>query len=321
MPATSLRVVQLGKETTWGTAVAATAKLMGVKDASLSPVAEKAAIPDLGSLAPSMREVQTAVSAKGHIELEASYQDILYLLHGVFGAVTPTGTAAPYTWTYSAPLTSAPTPQIYTMEYGEANSSYKGIGMFATNLAVKIEAKKTWSAACDLLGKSVNTVTLASLSDRTVEVIRAADTHLYMDTWSGTMGSTEITATLISAALDVDTKRHLKDFVSGAVTPSTYGEDRWDGKLVLVLEFNSSAKAIVDALLAPALIQRQIRLKATSGTSYAQVDFCGTLDKGLELFGDRDGNMTVELTFTGTYNSTFANWLKIIVANDVATLT
>jgi len=145
-----------------------------------------------------------------------------------------------------------------------------------------------------------------------------------MDSWaSATIGATELAATLISAELTVNPGRHLKTFV-GSVTPEAYGENRWEGQLVTVLEFNSSAKAIVDALLAPALVQRQIRIRATQGatTAYrlAQIDFAGTLVDGAELFGDRDGNMTVSLTWNGTVNTVWDNWFAAKVTNELSVL-
>ncbi|MBU0495679.1 MAG: hypothetical protein KKB13_27845, partial [Chloroflexi bacterium] len=66
--------------------------------------------------------------------------------------------------------------------------------------------------------------------------------------------------------------------------------------------------------------QRQIRIKATSGSKIGQIDFCGTLLESGELFTDREGNITAELLFTGTYHGTVANWLKIAITNGVETL-
>lgn len=321
MPASASRKIQLGQETAWGTAVAATVVLAGVEDASITPELQNVRISDIGTLAPSMRDVQASEAASGKISAIATYEHLLYFLHGLFGPVSPTGTASPYSWAYAAPLTAAPTPQCYSLEYGAGSTAYVMAGAIMDKVKIKIEAGKLWEVSADLLGKSVRTVTLATLNNSTVEAIRAADTALTIDTWAGTVGTTTVAGTLVSADVEIDPKRHLKSYVTGQLQPYGYGDDRWDGSIKMVLEYNAVAKAYVDALLAPALVQRQIQLKATSGTKTATIQFAGTLTKGVELFKDRAGNMTVELDWTGTYNSTLANWLKVTVANASGSLT
>src|SRR3990172_9444731 len=92
--------LQVGRETVFGTSVAATAKLMGVVDATFRemPVVER--IEDIrGSLAPSYAAVLKYVSAEGHAEMKMSYEDI-HLFEMLFGDVAPSG-AGPYVHAYS----------------------------------------------------------------------------------------------------------------------------------------------------------------------------------------------------------------------------
>ena len=319
MPAIDLAILQFGKETTWGVAVAATAKLMGVTEAALQPVDKVAAIADLGTLAPSRRSVQVGQHGEGTFSLALSYEDALYPLHGLFGAVDPTG-AGPYTWAYAAPVDAAPTMQPFTVEYGATGASYRLAGALIPKATLTIAVGDVWRLTkAALLGKAISPVTLAALADRTVELVRAADTKLYLDEWAGNIGTTEVQAALIKAELALDTGRHLKYF--NAFHPLAYGEARWaKSPLKLTLEFGATAKALVDSLLTPLLVQRQIRLKATSGTKSLQVDYAGTLTSGYELFKDRDGNMIVELNFEGEYNSNLGNWLEVTVVNSVSAL-
>lgn len=320
MPTTDLRKFQFGQETTWGTAVAATARLMGVTSATIRPVTETQSVPDIGNIAPSAREHLVKVGAEGKAEIVASYEDVLYFLCGLFGAVAPTG-SSPYTWTFAAPSTSMPSPKPFTLEYGESSSAYKMAGAIAAKLGFKLEVGKLWAMTAEYIGKSVSSVTLANLSDRTVEAVRVGDTKVYMDAWGGTMGTTEVQGTLISYDLTVDAGYHTKDFITGLLTPYSYGGRRWSGSLKTTMEFNANAKALVDSLLTPALVQRQIEVEATSDTKSLTVQFCGTMTKGVELFSDRNGNMTVALEWTPTYNITFGNWLKVIAVNAVSALT
>lgn len=318
MPETDLKVLQFGKESAWGTAVAATAKMEALTDATLNIVDEQRAEPILGTLAPGKVTAEVYQYGTASLEMEGTYEDILHPLESLFGEESATGTG-PWVWTYAAPDGTAPTPRPLTAEFGASGASYKMAGAVFTGISIAIEAGGVWTISGDMIGKAVSVVTLASPSGRAVELIRGADTQLFVDVWAGTMGSTEVTATLISAELSIETPRHLKNFC-GTLGPDDKGEARWTGTLALTLEYNASAKAYVDALIAPALVQRQIEIKATSGTSIAQIQFAGTLQDGAELFEDTDGNISVSLTWRGTYNTTFSNWLTFIITNDVETL-
>jgi len=112
----------------------------------------------------------------------------------------------------------------------------------------------------------------------------------------------------------VNSNRHLKQFAA-SLTPEDWGDGQWTGTLTTVLEFNATGKAFVDALLAPGLVQRMIRIAATSAPRAATIDFYGTLVNGVELFSDRDGNITVSLEWAGTYNDTDSQWLTIDIVN------
>jgi hypothetical protein len=211
----------------------------------------------------------------------------------------------------------------YTIEYGAPNAEYQITGGLFSSLEVTGEAGGIWEGTVEVVGKAVVAEALTTgKAIRDVDLIRMADTTLKVDTWAGTMGTTAVPATLISFTLTANPGTHLKTF-AGSLTPTGYGSDRWDATLVTVLEYNASAKAYVDALLS-GLVQRQIQIQATQGTTTAAreatIKFCGTLIDGAELFSDRDGNVTVELTWKGTYNATFGGFLTMRARNENSTL-
>lgn len=311
------RKFQFGQESTWGTAVAGTAILGGVLDGSLRALDTVELPEDLGRYGPGAVALEMMQNGAVSINAVASYEDLMYFTHGAFGSVSPTG-AGPYVYAYSAPTSSAPTAQKSTIEFGIGSSAYKLAGAVLTKFGIKGSAGKYWTASGEWMGKAVSTVTFASLSDRTWEGIRGADTTFHVDSWGGTIGTTAAATTLIDFELDVDTGRHMKYFM-GAIGPGDYGESRWSGSLKTTLEYNSTTKAYFDAMIAPALVQRQLQIKATSGTKISTIQFAGTLDGNpIELFKDRDGNAIVELTWKGTYNSTLGNWLKMSLTNGVS---
>lgn len=314
-----LRKCQLGVETTWGTAVAAAALVGGVTDIKLRYMDELVLVEDLGRMGPGAQVLEQRQWVEGTIEFIPSYEDLMYFFAGMFGAPSTTGSGDPYTHPYVAPLTAVPTAKFFTGELGAASNAYKAAGVTFRRLKLSGESPGIWKGSADFFAKSAATVTLAALSDRAYEGIRMADTVLSVDAVGGTMGATAVPATLIGFDLDIDTGRHLK-FFAGSAGPGDYGEGKWATNLKTTMEFNAAAKGYVDALIAPAKVQKQLSLVATSGSHIARLQHAGYIDGGVELWPNRDQNLTVEMNWKGHYNSTFGNYLKVALLNAVATL-
>lgn len=327
MPATALKVVQLGKEPagTWGSAARATVRLIGVTDVEMTPDQEIYQPPELGRLYPANVTDEVAQSASGSIKQDGLYQDICYWLDGVFGPATGSaGTGTAYIRNYAAPIAAKSSPRSYTVEYGSTAAPVKMLGALPAKLTIESEAGKVWTVACDLIGQKLAALaglsTAGVTSTRSVQLIRAADTVFAVGAWANST-YTNVSATLISFSLAVDPKRHLKAF-HGSINPGSHGEDRWEGTLTTVLEFNATASGYVTALLS-GKVQRRIKLTATgtpAANRIAVVEFAGTLVEGVKLFEDRDGNITASFKWNGTYSSTLGNWLKAKITNEVSAL-
>lgn len=319
MPTTKLRALQSGKETTWGTAVVASVKRAGITDISFKPNTEVELPEELGSLAPSGQSLLLYVDAEGNVKGWCSYEDLPYYLEELFGEVAPSG-GGPYVRAYAAPLGTAPVPRLTTFEYNQTGYVYDVAGALISTFQIDIESKKYWTFDANYLAKSIATGTLAALSNRQVEPIRAADTVIYMDAFGATVGTTALPTGQIKATISVDTHRHLKDFI-GSISPTSWGIDQFDGELTIQFELDATSKALLDALIAPGLVTRLFRIKATSGTKVAQIDFAGVLMNPDNLFEDRNGNQTVTFHFAGqTDLGAFGNWYKASVTNSVAVL-
>jgi len=320
---TELLRVQVGKETTWGTGVTDSAKLMGVSDINLQPgVAAKRFKELRGNLAPAHLAALTKVAPQGSMSQIATYEDICYLLEAMCGVATPSG-AGPYVRTGGAPTTVAvATPRFMTAFYDDPGGAgtYKAAGVIPSKLTISGKQSEEMMLKADLLAKQITTGSPASLSDRSVSVVMGSDTKLYVDAWGGTIGTTEMATMSYSYELMLDAQRVLKHYL-GALTPGRYVERKWDGELKMMLEFNATSKAFLDALIAPALFQKQVRIKATSDANHiVQLDFAGTAEDTPALFTDDDGVSTLEFTLKGTYHSTLANWFAYSVTNQVSAL-
>lgn len=314
--------VQIAKETTWGTAVSPmTAKLMDVTDFTLKPIVESTRHKTRrGSFAPAYKSNITKIAAEGSFESLASFEDLPYWIESVFGIATPSGSGT-YTRDYAAPLTSAPTsPRIFSVVYGTGSDIYRGIGIQVAKLTISGERNAPLMVKGDLIGKEVDSSgALAALSDRTTEAILFPSTALYIDASGGTIGTTAIADLWSSFELSIDTGRAVRHYNS--LKPSRIKEAVFDIELKLTLEFDSTSKAFVDAIVAGSTVfEKQVRIKATSGTKVAQFDFAGIAEAAPEIWTDDDGAGSVELTLKAQYNAALANYFKAQCVNAVATL-
>ena len=315
MPATHLRRVQLGQQTAFATPVAATSILRGVKDGSVTINHNDAVVEELGRSVSDLVVISQR-HAEGEIELQTTYEDILYGLFGLFGPVTPSGGAR----TFNAPVVAYSAPQIYTIEYGAPGAEYRVVGGLIREWTLRYEANAGVTESWAFVGRSVQANALTgSLPTRIVTPVLSRHASWFVDDVGTAHGTTAIPGTVIEAELSINTNRHLKMFEGSQ--PITWGEGRWEAQLTLTAEFNATAKAWVDALITNR-VARNIRAEfiETANTRELRIDFVGLLAEPVELFGDREGNMTAELTFEALVAAPLNNWLQIRTINGVATL-
>ena len=323
-------------ESSWGTSGAATKKYHGLTDATLTIVEKVEAVPVVGWFGPGPVANEQAQSGEGTFEGTVVYEDITNVLNGLFTYTSAStgnstgGTTAPYYYSWTAPVSSTQVVATYTLEYGTTGQAYTAIGSALNGLTLRGEAAGYWTFSSPVIAKQIKPLTgltTAALVDRTVNPARMADTTLYMDAFStGTIGATAISASLISFEANINMNRHTKTF-AGSLYPGGWGEGRTEGTLRTLLEFNTTQKALIDELLGTTgvALQRQIRIKASQGSSATQksmaLDFCGIVSDPIKFWDDRDGNMTVDLTWTGKYSTAISNWLRFIVENGSSSTT
>ena len=315
MPATDLRRVQLGQQTAFATPAAATSILRGVKDVSVTINHSDAVVEELGRSVSDLVIVSQR-HAEGEVELQCTYEDILYGLFGLFGPVAPSGGSR----TFNAPITAYAAPQIYTIEYGAPGAEYRVVGGLIREWTLRYEANAGVTESWAFIGRVVQANALTgSLPTRIVTPVLSRHASWFMDNVGTAHGTTQIPGTVIEAELSINTNRHLKMFEGSQ--PLDWGQGRWEAQMSITAEFNATAKAWVDALLTDR-VARNIRANfvETANTRELRVDFVGLIGEPVELFGDRDGNMTVKLTFKALVAAPLNNWLQIRTINGVATL-
>lgn len=318
-----LRKIQLGKETTWGTAVTPTVELRGLNDAEgeLNPAVETKE--EVGRFTASIIK-QRIPEATLSFEMDVSYQHVLYPLVMAFGEPTPSG-SGPYTWTFNAPYSSPSSPKSFTARYGMPTAEVYTIpGLIANKIVITGRANEDVTLQFDGLARTMATATgFETLTEEDVEYIAIGDGKFYLDAWNGTMKTTAVNGTLIEFELSIDLARHTKCFISANTQPEAFGEDAWEIGLRMVYEWNSYSKALFDSLLT-SLVQRQICVSFGKGTGASErlfeIQMPAILTDTVTLFSDRDGNATVEMNWKALYHATLGTQLKIVVKNNKSTL-
>jgi len=203
----------------------------------------------------------------------------------------------------------------------EADATYEDICFTNLRIAGSIDGDGIWTVAADYVAKSASESSPTLLAERSVNLIRFADTRLYIDDQGGTIGTTEITDAFIGFELNVNTNRHLKHF-GGSLDATTWGERRWEGSLSLTLELTPQVKAFLSNLdAATDVTGHLIRIVAQNGSLEARIDFAGFLPPdAVSMPDEREGNVTVTLPFAAEYNGGLGTWLDVTVVNNVATL-
>lgn len=316
----SLDQTQLGTESTWGTSATATGKLGLISDCSIEPNVDVETLSDIrGSLAPGYVAVLNSHKGAASLAGACSYEDLPYILDSLLMTATP-GAATTYIRDYTGQLTAAPTRTKYTLYKGQSGKVQKLLGAIFTEFNLKIASNKTWTYTAKLLGKSVADGSLAALSDRTQTPIHANQMSLYLDAVGGTIGSTAITTIWFEAELSIKNGVGLVPKIS-SLTPATYVDGTAEATLKFKADVDSDTAGYLTSILGTSVLQKQIRLKATTGASQiAQFDFAGTFDKSPKVNTDQDGVSTLEFEMSSIYNAALGNWMKASVTNSISAM-
>jgi hypothetical protein len=296
---------------------------VGIDEINIRPIVEGILHEEQrGTLAPGYNVNLAKVAAEGSIGGLALYEDLPYWLDSLLGVATPVDNLdGTYTYSWSAPAGSAPSPRIMTIVYGDGTNDYGGEGMLVDSLTITGESNGPLKFSADLLGEEATTDALASLSDRSVNVPMGDQAALYIDAFGGTIGSTAFSDVAYSFELAINSNRANVHGL-GSLKPADYREAKWDGSLRLSLEFSAASKAYLDDIIgASSVLQKLVRIKySLSTTHYIQLDFAGAALSSPEIFTDEDGVITVDLELTGMYESGLGNWFKAEVMNQVSAL-
>ncbi len=335
--------IQVGKETTRGTAVAATRRIVTPAASYRRQEAFEHFEEDMDGLL--TRSSRVPLNTRNGTELEIGgfpldfEQILLPLLSGVKGAVTPTtpGTGEARLWTFTPGVSADPAPDTYTVEFEESDFSNNAEMEAAYAFTTEIEISGGDEGAPELrfvvtARKTSDSTKTGGLGLHTLTQAANPRWAVYIDgTWAG-LGTTKISGQVygftwkfsdfLRSGYYLDNRADL-DF-----SAYEFGRRRVELSLDVVHDPNSSA-----------LVQTEEANKSNGTTRFVRVEITGAAfnapDTGLSRFirldgafkhmdgsmeergGDRDGNLTTQLVFQSTYDSTQAQDVAVAVQNNL----
>lgn len=328
----ALRKLQMGVETTAGTAVVATALWRGL--GTLEDQREVVHVDeDVGYLS-KIDRVYTPKLLAGLTmdDTEATYEQLPYVLAAgveniVTGVADTTGGSGKL-YEYNFPTTAARSTSTYTIEGGDDNQAWEMEYAFVKGFTLSGVPGEAWKVTADWVGRQLTKCSFTtSITPPTVEEILFSKTKLYIDTVGGTMGTTVKASTLLGATLTVDTGLREVFTGDGQLYFTFTKEVGPEITLDVTFEHDSTAVAEIDAFRAET--PRMIRLLAegatltTAGTfskKTLRIDVAGKWES-FEKLGETDGNDIVTGTMRVRYDVTAGKYCDILVVNQLTALT
>jgi hypothetical protein len=326
----ALQKVQLGRETTAGTAVAASTRWRGqgaLEDQRETVFAEE----DVGLLIGTDRTYVPRLGGAISMTGDASFEQLPHIFEAGIATATPAadGAGSGYVYTYPIPTTQGGTIKSYTIEGGDNEGAEEMEFCFVDNFTISGAAGEAFQVSAEWMGRQVTPTTFtaaATASIPTVEEMLVSKTKLYIDAATGTAGTTQVSNTLLNVNLSVDTGQQPVYTADGELYFSFVKQVAPEIVLTLTYEHNSSA--VAEKVAYRAETARQIRLLCegsdlTTAGDYSAKTMIIDLVGKYESFGsleDADGNDTVSCTFRGRYNSDADTAGQFIIVNELSAI-
>lgn len=326
--------VQLGRETTAGTAVAATAIWRGTgapEDKRVIEFPEE----DVGYLGGTDRSECVSIAGAITLSQSATFEQIGYPFQaGVKKVTSPTtdtgGSGRVYTYTFPTTTVPAINTDIsaFTIEGGDNVQAQEMAYCVCETIRITGRPNELLQVESDWFGREwSNTTFTGAISLPSVSGIPFNKGALYIDTAGGTLGTTLKSATLLGMELEVKTGWKPVPVGNGQLYFGFTKNVGSEVRLRITFEHNSDAETEIAAWRAQTA--RLIRVEfegtalQTAGSSYdsktLRIDLAGKWVK-FDPLGDNDGNTICVGEFLARHNATANKYAEVIVVNELASL-
>lgn len=326
----ALRKIQLGREITPGTAVAATTLFRGM--GSMADDREATFVEEqVGMLVrPHRSHISKFLGAISFESTPATFQQFQHFCEAGIASVAPAndGVGSGKIYTYPFPTTSLPTLKTYTIEAGNNQQAEEMEYSYCKAFALEGSGGEALMMSGDWEGRQVtNAAFTGAIAVPTVEDILFSKGKVYINNVSSAFGTTLVSNSILSMAFN---------YASGIIPKFTADGQLYfsfaqmtQPEITLDITFEHDANAVAEKTAWRAQTPRAIQLKfegsglTTPGTTYSLYTLILNLAGKWETFepiSDTDGNDTVTGKFRVGYDSTLATAGNIIVVNELASV-
>lgn len=322
----TLRLLQIGKESTPGTEVDATARLIGdghLVDLSSALRPER----DFGTLSPVEAPVIVGLlSGIPDFATEASYEQILYPLMCLDEVSGVSGNGAPYTYTFDSPDTSDPDGATFTLE-GVAYDGSSNIEQFTATYGLITEFGLSAAFGDNFTEMTANWVARsitakAPTADPGLPTRNKMPTELWTvkiaDTQAGLAGASALAGVVNSFNLSLTGPYRTKRRLNGSLEHAGRALIPTQMTISLVSDLIASIETERTNFRTPAA--RFLRLAHSIDANHSiQIDMAGHLLTPPTV-GEEEGQETRELTYTSFRDATWDQAWQIVVVNELSAL-
>ena len=316
------RQAQIGKETTAGTAVAATRTLY-LTDLNVTNERDTTARRyDIGTPDNVLAITQGADVVGGSTTMAMSADEILeMLLISIQGGVTPTtpaGATLARLWTF----TPSQTVDSATIRYNDAANAYIAAGMQGNQLTFEGSATGEATLGVDFFGLSRVAGSLTgALSTRTPTFLEGWRTNVYIDSFGGTAGTTLVSNTVINHSVTYNRNLGRKYFYGNTQSAGAVTAGNLEVGCQMTFEA-TSATAATELTNWGANTARLVRIEhlgpaneiETGQRKFVTIDVAGHWSAP-DLAGTDGDTRTYQMTLMGRYDATNAFTLRVRCQN------
>lgn len=332
----SLRRVQVGKETTRGTEVPATAKLIG--EGVLAEASEFVRPEgDYGVLSRAVENpIEVALASQLDFSTDLSYQQLLYALHaGVKGAVTPaeqTMGQGDFKYTFGSPVAADPVVDTFTLE-GVARDGAANIEQFTAVYGFVTEFGLSAAFGANLaqhtaqwMAKSITAKAPAADPGNPVRNLVPADKFdvKFASTQAGLTAAGILTGIVNAFDLSIITGMTAKRRLSGSTEWVEIAFGPWSATLSLTLDLINTTETQRASIFRTGTDQF-IRLSVEGAQIAAGVNQRIQFDMAGHILepptpGDEEGQETREVTFEAFHDTVWGFGYEFQVTTNLAAL-
>ena len=316
--------MQLGRESTYGTAVAATTVWRGpfsmIEDTRERTIVEE----QIGVFVQTERSYDSLISARwSQPATPLTYEQVCHILEAGVKTVTPSGTGAVKTRVYNYPFsgTSVNTIKTYTIETGSATVSadvYEMEMAFVEDFEFSGAFGEAWTMQSNWVGRQMTATTFTGpIAVQTVNEALFNHCLLYIDASGGTIGTTQKTGVLTAASVRVKTGLMQVPVGDGQLYSADYKWTQPEITFSITMELEDGSIVATERGIYRSNGTRLIRLKTSPSASLQfQIDMAAKYDS-ISDYENSDGNTTVTFEGHGVASSADSLALTFTVLNSV----